>query len=333
MLKPAGKQSGAQAKAAGPVASTTSSSVNSTLSFDTRIDSPFSQVNTLWGAGYDLHSTFSPKDESLVFGIYCIGCGVTGTLVTTASFTFTAAGGVASGSIQINGDLAATLNIATASVDGGDSWGFYEEIGLFAAAQLLIPGIVTVSPTVSLELVGSVAATTLGEALAGATFTWPSVAATLDIVNPSLSIVAGFDSPQIQPSFNLQEDIIIGGLANLIFNLTYQVMLFDGLFANTVALVQMPALDFNITQEQQLLSPDGTVTSSTASPLATASVSAGAVATSAPEASCPDETLSLFSAGSVGVSWLNLTYYTLDTWTGPYWSTCITGAVGRKEKA
>lgn len=278
------------------------------------------EKNSLWGSAYELYTSYAAANNELLFAVYCVGCGFSGNITTTATFTFTTAGGVATGYIGITGSVAATLNIGAASIYGGNSWLFYQEIGVWGLAPMFIPGVLTVSPTLSLEVQGSLSTETMGEALAGATFFWPSIQAQLDVVTPALSVAAGFDSPIIVPKVDLKEDIIVNGLATMVFNLTFQVTLLDGLFKNTVGLIQTPSLDFNITQ------PDVEIVATSTSSTPLASPSATAAAAAAPPG-CSDETLSLFSAGDVGVSWLNLSYYHLTTWTGPYWATCITGAV------
>jgi hypothetical protein len=172
--------------------------------------------------------------------IYCVNCGVRGSVKATGKINATPLSGVKEASIGISGNLYVGMYLG---VNAFAKWEKEWEKELFSKGLpgWSIPGIVTLGPKLILSAKATVSVEAEGQILTGASLTWPGFEATLDMVNPSKSSKSGW-TPNIDHAFQVHGGVTATAAVGLPVSLWFGIDILNGVFKKGAALVDTPAL-------------------------------------------------------------------------------------------
>jgi hypothetical protein len=110
------------------------------------------------------------------------------------------------GSISLTGNMQAGLNIG---VNGFASYSATKNINIIQAGLpgFSIPKIVTIGPSLSVDLNSNLQFNAIGQILVGATYSWPAINAVLDVIDSSKSTKSGF-TPTLTKTFQAYGDVL-----------------------------------------------------------------------------------------------------------------------------
>jgi hypothetical protein len=110
------------------------------------------------------------------------------------------------GSISLTGNIEAGLNIG---VNGFASYTATKDVSIISAGLpgFSIPNIVTIGPSLSVNLNSNLQFNAIGQILVGATYSWPSINAVLDVIDSTKSTKSGF-TPTLTKTFQAYGDVL-----------------------------------------------------------------------------------------------------------------------------
>ncbi|THW85565.1 hypothetical protein D6D15_07973 [Aureobasidium pullulans] len=173
--------------------------------------------------------------------VWCVDCGIHGSIYTTGSATFTIIGPTRL-SLRLRGDLNANVQIG---VDG-----FYKferpilEIPLTPDIGLpgfSIPGVITIGPYLTVDLVAKIEVEAVGQILAGVNLDWPEMGMFVDFLLPGSAKSYGF-SPIVTPIFQASGEITATASLGIPIGINLGVSVLDGIWEEKLALVNTPAI-------------------------------------------------------------------------------------------
>ncbi|TIA32144.1 hypothetical protein D6C78_08430 [Aureobasidium pullulans] len=173
--------------------------------------------------------------------VWCVDCGIHGSIYTTGSATFTIIGPTRL-SLRLRGDLNANVQIG---VDG-----FYKferpilEIPLTPDIGLpgfSIPGVITIGPYLTVDLVAKIEVEAVGQILAGVNLDWPEMGMFVDFLLPGSAKSYGF-SPIVTPIFQASGEITATASLGIPIGINLGVSVLDGIWEEELALVNTPAI-------------------------------------------------------------------------------------------
>ncbi|KAG9569602.1 hypothetical protein KCU71_g2008, partial [Aureobasidium melanogenum] len=173
--------------------------------------------------------------------VWCVDCGIHGSIYTTGSATFTIIGPTRL-SLRLRGDLNANVQIG---VDG-----FYQferpilEIPLTPDIGLpgfSIPGVITIGPYLTVDLVAKIEVEAVGQILAGVNLDWPEMGMFVDFLLPGSAKSYGF-SPIVTPIFKASGEITATASLGIPIGINLGVSVLDGIWEESLALVNTPAI-------------------------------------------------------------------------------------------
>ncbi|KAH0160336.1 hypothetical protein KCU67_g6775, partial [Aureobasidium melanogenum] len=173
--------------------------------------------------------------------VWCVDCGIHGSIYTTGSATFTIIGPTRL-SLRLRGDLNANVQIG---VDG-----FYQferpilEIPLTPDIGLpgfSIPGVITIGPYLTVDLVAKIEVEAVGQILAGVNLDWPEMGMFVDFLLPGSAKSYGF-SPIVTPVFKASGEITATASLGIPIGINLGVSVLDGIWEESLALVNTPAI-------------------------------------------------------------------------------------------
>ncbi|KAG9942021.1 hypothetical protein KCU85_g9386, partial [Aureobasidium melanogenum] len=173
--------------------------------------------------------------------VWCVDCGIHGSIYTTGSATFTIIGPTRL-SLRLRGNLNANVQIG---VDG-----FYQferpilEIPLTPDIGLpgfSIPGVITIGPYLTVDLVAKIEVEAVGQILAGVNLDWPEMGMFVDFLLPGSAKSYGF-SPIVTPVFKASGEITATASLGIPIGINLGVSVLDGIWKESLALVNTPAI-------------------------------------------------------------------------------------------
>ncbi|KAG9664792.1 hypothetical protein KCU64_g425, partial [Aureobasidium melanogenum] len=173
--------------------------------------------------------------------VWCVDCGIHGSIYTTGAATFTIIGPTRL-SLRLRGDLNANVQIG---VDG-----FYKferpilEIPLTPDIGLpgfSIPGVITIGPYLTVDLVAKIEVEAVGQILAGVNLDWPEMGMFVDFLLPGSAKSYGF-SPIVTPVFKASGEITATASLGIPIGINLGVSVLDGIWEESLALVNTPAI-------------------------------------------------------------------------------------------
>ncbi|THW98728.1 hypothetical protein D6D13_10515 [Aureobasidium pullulans] len=204
--------------------------------------------------GFDTLAKMTGADQILTFKIngveqlpepgvtvWCVDCGIHGSIYTTGSATFTIIGPTRL-SLRLRGDLNANVQIG---VDG-----FYKferpilEIPLTPDIGLpgfSIPGVITIGPYLTVDLVAKIEVEAVGQIPAGVNLDWPEMGMFVDFLLPGSAKSYGF-SPIVTPIFQASGEITATASLGIPIGINLGVSVLDGIWEEKLALVNTPAI-------------------------------------------------------------------------------------------
>lgn len=168
-----------------------------------------SLTDSYWGQQYQIWSKEKTSKGGTVTGnlaLYCVDCGVKGAAHISGHLTLSLSDGIKAGTLDINGNIAAALNLgldAQVTYDSGVQKKNIISVGL---PGFSIPKIVTVGPQVSLDAAIQVIIEAKGQVLVGANATLPAFEIHIDIKDSKKSYTKGF-TPKVQHTFQAHAEI------------------------------------------------------------------------------------------------------------------------------
>lgn len=173
--------------------------------------------------------------------VWCVDCGIHGSILTTGSATFTIIGPTRL-NLRLRGDLNANVQLG---VDG-----FYKferpilEVPLAPDVGLpgfSIPGVISIGPYLTIDLVAKIEVETVGQFLAGVNLDWPEIGMSIDFLSPGSAKSYGF-SPIVTPIFKASGEITATASLGIPIGINVGVNVLNGVFEEAIALVDTPAI-------------------------------------------------------------------------------------------
>lgn len=264
------------------------------------IATPVGSDPTPWGTGKQLYSQTANGGS---IAVYCVGCGVSGTIQVKGTVTFSIAKGITAGGLSANGPISAALELGIVA-SYANTWNFQQAIGAVPLSPLTIAGIITVGPQVSLAAGGSLTVNANGQLLAGAILDWPAISANIDLANIGSSSASGFTSPKVNPVFQAQGSVSATAEAYLLLNVEFAIDILQGTIKKSIALVEKP--DVSIT----------------AAVSGTAGI-AGTTLSGGFTGPCAGVAVNVAFTNYLYADILGLTQKSINTWNGPSYAKCI----------
>ncbi|KAL2128665.1 hypothetical protein VTI74DRAFT_8854 [Chaetomium olivicolor] len=189
--------------------------------------------------------------------IYCVNCGVRGSIKATGKINATPLSGVKEASIGVSGNMYVGLYIG---VNAFAKWEKEWEKEIFEKGLpgWSIPSIVTLGPKITLSGKATISVEAEGQLLHGASLTWPSFQATLDFAHPERSSQSGW-RPQLDHVFQTHGGVTTTAALGLPVSLWFGIDILDGLFKQGVALEDFPAVTGEATLEVNVGTQDTSV--------------------------------------------------------------------------
>lgn len=173
--------------------------------------------------------------------VWCVDCGIHGSIYTTGSATFTIIGPTRL-SLRLRGDLNANVQLG---VDGFAKWEhdvlsipLTPDIGL---PGFSIPGVLTIGPYLTVDLVAKIEVEAVGQILAGVNLDWPEMGMFVDFLLPGSAKSYGF-SPIVTPVFKASGEITATASLGIPIGINLGVSVLDGIWEESLALVNTPAV-------------------------------------------------------------------------------------------
>jgi hypothetical protein len=268
------------------------------LNQDINIATPVGSASTPWGPGTELFSATSKAGTGAI-NIYCVGCGVTGTIHVKGTVTFAIAKGITEGSLSATGPVSAALELGIVA-SYVNTWTYEKQIAAIPLSPLSIAGLITIGPQVSLTAGGSLNVNAAGQLLAGAVLDWPAVNVNIDLANIGNSGASGF-TPKVNPVFQVQGSVVITAEAYLLLSVGFGIDILNGKIKKSVALVEKPDLTI------------------IASASAAASLSGGSIGSS----DCAGVSINVAFANYVYADILGISQLNINTYNGPSFGKCL----------
>ena len=173
--------------------------------------------------------------------VWCVDCGMHGSIKTTGSATFTVIGITRLG-LRLAGDLNANVQLG---IDG-----FYHferpvfEQRLFTAGLpgFSIPDIISIGPYLSIDIEAKVEVETIGQVLAGVNLDWPEIGMFVDFMDFSRAKSYGY-APIVTPVFKASGNVTVTASLGLPVGINVGVDILNGIFEKSIALVDTPAVE------------------------------------------------------------------------------------------
>jgi hypothetical protein len=158
--------------------------------------------------------------------LFCVDCGVTGDISGTGSLSISATQGFYKGSISIQGNVEAGVQVG---INGFASYTATEDIPIIKTGLpgFSIPKVVTIGPSLELDIEVGIEFDAIGQVLVGTTYSWPSISATLDVIDPSQSTRSGF-TPIVKKTFDVYGDVTATAHVGLPVTVAFGLDFFSG---------------------------------------------------------------------------------------------------------
>ncbi|GAB1319992.1 hypothetical protein MFIFM68171_10202 [Madurella fahalii] len=200
------------------------------------------EVESPWGKAIKIlvdEFIGSPNPEPGI-ELYCVNCGVRGSVKATGRINATPLSGVKEAAIGISGNMYVGMYLG---VNAFAQWekGWEKELFSKGLPGWSIPGIVTLGPKIILSAKAMVGVEAEGQILTGASLTWPGFEATLDMVHPERSSKSGW-TPEIDRTFQVRGGVTATASVGLPVKLWFGIDILNGVFKKGAALVDTPAL-------------------------------------------------------------------------------------------
>ena len=177
---------------------------------------------------------------------YCIGCSVSGSFKFTGNFKFDVQQGLIQAVVDLTGDLHAQLIF---SLVGEISGSTTAQTNLITQGipGLSITNLISVGPSVSLDIGGTVDIKLQAGIEYGYHWDWPAIDAHIDLVNPSARGATGFQ-PVATPKLDFSETATLDATLYGLISLRFGVNVLRGKFRADVGLVDKPEVDLTAVQ-------------------------------------------------------------------------------------
>ncbi|KAF2674352.1 hypothetical protein BT63DRAFT_449344 [Microthyrium microscopicum] len=206
------------------------------------IYTPAATDDTVFGKAYPLAQVGTGANT---LGLYCVSCGANG--------QFTVSGHVSAKllppkitkiELDLDGSLKASLVLAMAGA-ATKSFPFSKRVFSQSLSSFSIPKIISVGPSVTMDLGATLALHAKGGIEYGWTFGWPVVKAQLDLLNFKAGS-SGF-TPTGAPVFNYQGDAAAELNGYALIGLRFGIDVLKGKWTADVGLIDKPSVDIGAT--------------------------------------------------------------------------------------
>ncbi|KIW23961.1 uncharacterized protein PV07_09705 [Cladophialophora immunda] len=191
------------------------------------------------------------------FHVYCVSCGVTGTLKVAGRAAFHITKGLTMGQLEMLGNLEAGVNLGVAAeVNYGDK----KSVRLFTQGipGLSVPNIITIGPYITLDAEAGFTFNATGQILVGGTVKVANARAVIDLVNSGNSQTPTWQ-PQFEPTFKAKGEIIMDTYVALPIGLAFGLDIANSKFTAEVAVTSVPSLHAGATFQAEVSLSNGTL--------------------------------------------------------------------------
>lgn len=174
--------------------------------------------------------------------LYCVECGITGSLKTTGSASFTLIEGFTAMKLGVAGNIHAAWQLG---VDAYADW--EHDIASIRLLEVGVPGffipeVITVGPMLTLDIDATIEVEAQGQLLIGSSYSLEKFSATVDFFNHANSNSRGF-TPVTTHVFNASGEVTATASLGLPIGVGVGIDIFDGKFSKEVALVDRPSIE------------------------------------------------------------------------------------------
>ncbi|OAG36510.1 hypothetical protein AYO21_09317 [Fonsecaea monophora] len=190
------------------------------------------------------------------FHVYCVSCGVTGTLKVAGRAAFHITKGLTMGQLEMLGNLEAGVNLGVAAeVNYADK----KSVRLFTQGipGLSVPNIITIGPYITLDAEAGFTFNATGQILVGGTVKVANARAVIDLVNSGNSQTPTWQ-PQFEPTFKAKGEIIMDTYVALPIGLAFGLDIANAKFTAEVAVTSVPSLHAGATFQAEVSLSNGT---------------------------------------------------------------------------
>jgi hypothetical protein len=164
--------------------------------------------------------------------LYCVNCAITGSLSGTAAFAVKS-GAFTRGSISLSGSMEADIAVGVNAFTEYSlmSNQFTAPIMSIGLPAFTIANVATFTPSLDLNLTALFdhsTTGTLGQYIAGTSYSWPSLSGSLDIANVNTSVMTGGTSLTSTSKYNAYGNVTSYLNAGLQYGLNFNINFFNG---------------------------------------------------------------------------------------------------------
>lgn len=158
--------------------------------------------------------------------LFCVDCGVVGNFQGIGSLSINPTQGFYKGTVSMTGNLNAGLYVG---INGFAEWQKQIQISIIKMGLpgFSIPKIVIIGPSLELGIQASLTVDAIGQILVGTSYSWPSISATLDLIDKSKSTRSGF-TPIVTRKFEVYGDVTATASLGLPVTLAFGFDFFNG---------------------------------------------------------------------------------------------------------
>jgi hypothetical protein len=212
---------------------------------------PSNSVETPFGAGTVIAEGSKKGFNGTVTGeltAYCVDCSVFGSFTLNGNFIFDVQKGVITAFLDINGYLYGELVFAlVGEVTASDQWS--NNLITQGLPGLSIQNIITIGPYVTVDVGATASFSLQGGIEYGWDLDWPSIDASIDLVNPGGTVQASGLQPIVYTQIDFSETASMAASVFATVALRFGVTILSGKYTADVGLVDKPEGDLNAIQQ------------------------------------------------------------------------------------
>lgn len=173
--------------------------------------------------------------------VWCVDCGIHGSIKTTGSATFTIIGITRLG-LRLQGDLNANVQLGVDGFYRFERPVFQQRLFTEGLPGFAIPDIISIGPYLSIDIAAVVKVETIGQILAGVNLHWPKIGMFVDFMDFGSAKSYGY-APIVTPVFKASGNVTVTAQLGLPVGINIGVDILNGVFEKSIALVDTPAVE------------------------------------------------------------------------------------------
>lgn len=279
---------------------------------DYALDLTAGHDSTPWGPGLLLFD-YGGDGKNLNIDVFCVGCGLHGTLHLRGSLTFTLAQGITEGALSVEGAARAVLQVGIVAEFERD-FNYNQPLFNLPLSPFDLPGIIDIGPQITLTAGATLNIQAHGQLLAGLQLEWDKLYARIAL--DSKKSDAGGWRPRLTPVFEAEASLEIDATAWLKLELGIGITMMGGKLSAQVGLVEEPIIPMSARISAAAELVPGPKHNGTDWRHARAKGTVG-------DDDCHGSALGLNFTNNVYIDVLSADQVQVDTWDGPRMTDCL----------